>query len=592
MKNYRLFYCTVIFIAMTFIFAPLANETKAQNGQGKIIGTLNFDPEVDGFSFENYGNDHNWKNDLTTSDMILLFGAKAVCVTGNTSANCVVKRTAENWRIKELQGMDGGHCEGMAVASLSFFEEREFKKKKFPADFQKGTETVHDLKFPSPLIENYIAYFFVTQLFDGVYDYRKVYMDKGPVNTVKELAASMNDESATTYTLSLQQIVNGKFKGGHTVTPIAVEDMGSEYRVHVYDNNFPDTTRYVTVRKGGKQTWKYFGSTNPNEAKSLYTGDTSTRSFFITPNDSRYGKRFAAPFARNGEDDYENSSSNKTEMVEFLVNDDADMLITAGDGKRIGYDWSKKQTVNEIIGAKMIDVSQGYDDDLPPVIHLPFQPNAKPYTIMLSGKELSKESRPDLMYSGPGFSVGFDGIRLDPNETLVFQISPDGKRISFTASADGETPEMYFSVDAPNGESYLVEVDGVELQAGKTLSGEFDSEEGEFYFKDNDGDKDKYDVDFERVLANGTLQLFETDDIDMGAAENFEMDFSKWDGKSPMCFRDDADSKGFANDECAPQPNEDNDQDNDDADEGDNEDTEDAGDGGEDQPQFFAWLAN
>jgi hypothetical protein len=447
------------------------------------------------------------------------------------------------------------------VTSLSFFEQREFKKKTAPADFQKDAESVNDLKFPSPSLENYIAYYFVTQLFDGVYDYRKVFEDKGPVNTVKELVASMNDQNATTYTLSIQQFVNGKFKGGHTITPIAVEDMGTEYRIHVYDNNFPNETRYLTVQKAGKQAWRYYGSTNPNEAKSLYVGDISTRSFFITPNDARYGKRFAAPFATNDEDDYENSSSNKVEAAEFLASGDADMLVTAGDGKRVGYDWNKKQTVNEISGAKMIDVAAGYDDDLPPVIHLPYQSSGKPYTVTLSGNSLTEESRSDLVYSGPGFSVGFDNIKLDPNETLSFQISPDGKRISFTSSADGETPEIYFTANAPDGESYEAEIGGVELSGGKTLTGEFDLAAGKFYFKDNDGNEDKYDVDFERVLPSGTVQKYETNDIDMGNEDNFEMDFGTWDGKSAICFRDDQDGKGFANDECTQEPNEDNDMD-------------------------------
>ncbi len=577
MKNYPRFNSTIIVIAIFLAVAIFSNTVQAQ---GKIIATLNFDPETDGFGFQNYPHDemkpYNWQNDLTYYDMMLMFGVKSVCVTGNSNANCVAKRPAENWRIKELQGMDSGHCEGMAAASLLFFEEYEFKKKKTPAQFQKNAEVVNKLTFPSPSIENYIAYFFVTQLFDGVYEFRDVYAKKGPVNTVKDLVAAMNDQNATTYTLSVNRTKNGKWEG-HTVTPIAVEDTGNAYRIHIYDNNHPDKTQEMTVQKGGKQKWTYNLSTNLNNPTETWTGDISTRSFFITPNNARYGKKFPVPFGFDDEE-YRSSSSNssKGEQVEFLVNDDADLLVTDGDGKKIGYDWKKQKTVNEISGAKIINVATGTDENLPPVLHLPFQPDGKkPYTITLSGKSLKKESRPDLVYSGPGFSVGFDGIKLDPNETLNFQISPDGKEISFTASADGETPEIYFSRDGKDDKSYLVEVDGVELEAGKTISGEFDEETGKFHFKDNDGNEDKYDVDFERVLPDGKVQTFETDDLEIGESENFEMDFSEWDGESPMCFRDDDDGDGFADDECEAQPNEDNDLDADDADdEGDDEDSD------------------
>ena len=35
------------------------------------------------------------------------------------------------------------------------------------------------------------------------------------------------------------------------------------------------------------------------------------------------------------------------------------------------------------------------------------------------------------------------------------------------------------------------------------------------------------------------------------------MDFSNWDGKSPVCFRDDDEGDGFADEKCQAQPNED-----------------------------------
>lgn len=129
-------------------------------------------------------------------------------------------------------------------------------------------------------------------------------------------------------------------------------------------------------------------------------------------------------------------------------------------------------------------------------------------------------------------------------------------------------------MDAADGTSYFVEVDGVQLDAGKILSAHFDDETGKFVFRDNDGNEDKYDVDFERILLNGTEQDYETDDIETGKVDSYEMDFGKWDGKSDMCFRDN-DGNGFANDECEAQPEEDNDDDADAADDAaDDEDSD------------------
>jgi hypothetical protein len=370
----------------------------------------------------------------------------------------------------------------------------------------------------------------------------------------------MNEENGELWTIQICKYEDGDFKDCHAVAPIAVEDFGGYYNIHVYDNNNPGETRFIKVMKNAQQTWEYNAATNPNEEEDLYTGNKSTESFLIVPLSSRlYGTRYRAPFATQKERNSESLTSGSAggDTVEFFVSGDADMLITSGDGKRVGYDWTKKQTVNEISGASMNYLSTNSDDDMPPVITLPYQANAKPFSVTLSGKTLKKESVNDLMFTGPGFSIGFDQIRLDPNETLTFQISPDGTHLAFTSSADGETPVTYFTVNADNGASYQLEVGGVEIEAGKTLFADVDLKAGKLHFRDNDGRHEKYDIEFERILPDGTVQKFETDDIDIGESDSYEMDFSSWDGKSPVCFRDDDEGDGFADEKCAPQPNED-----------------------------------
>ena len=558
MKNYRLFNWASIFIVTAFMFATFSGVA---NGQGKIVATIEFDPEIDGFGFKNYGNRHQWEDDLDAYDLMTMFGVAPVCVTGNSLSTCVVKRPAENWRMKVLKEMKGGHCEGMAVGSFLFFEQREWKYKwKTAVNFQKSAENVFDLKFPNQSIENFIAYFWATQVLSEVNKNKDATYNATPMTIVKKLIDTMNTENGELWTIQICKTVDGDLKDCHAVAPFAVEEFSGYYNIHVYDNNEPGDTRFIKVNKSGQFTWEYNAAPNPDTEEDLYTGNTSTESFNIVPISSRlYGKKYRAPFSTQRERNTDSSTSGSTggETVEFLVNGDADMLVTSGDGKRVGYDWTKKQTVNEISGANVNYLSTNSDDDIPPVINLPYQPTAKPYTVTLSGKTLKAESVTDLMFTGPGFSIGFDDIQLDPNETLTFQISPDGTKISFTASADSETPELYFTYNADDGTSYQMEVDGVEIQAGKTLFADIDLKAGKLHFKDNDGRHEKYDIDFLRILPNGTQQTFETDDIDIGETDSYEMDFGKWDGKSPMCFREDDEGDGFADEECENQPNED-----------------------------------
>ena len=176
--------------------------------------------------------------------------------------------------------------------------------------------------------------------------------------------------------------------------------------------------------------------------------------------------------------------------------------------------------------------------------------------MVFSGKYLTSESVMDFVFSGPGFTVGFSDIRLDPNETLTAEISRDGEEITFTASADGETPEVFYAFDSDDGQgaSYITTIGGVLLDARKALTYEFDFDTGKLYFSDDDGNEDEYDIDLLRINADGTEQLYQRDDLDIGKADRYEMDFGVWDGKGPMCFRDDEDGDGFDDEKCEQPP--------------------------------------
>jgi len=199
----------------------------AQENEGKIVAQLKFDPKANGFGFENYGNDHaNWENDLNAGDLIKLFGADKVCIDGNSPDNCVLYETAETWMEKELKEMNDGHCDGMAVVSLRFWQEKEFKGKTHAGDFQEGAQSLFDLEL-TPAISNYIAHYFVTQTLDEVYGPGSETAKKKPSEILEMLISSMQD-GKTPYTMAFFKTVNGEHKDGHAVTPYGVEEMSED----------------------------------------------------------------------------------------------------------------------------------------------------------------------------------------------------------------------------------------------------------------------------------------------------------------------------------------------------------------------------
>ncbi len=245
-----------------------------------------------------------------------------------------------------------------------------------------------------------------------------------------------------------------------------------------------------------------------------------------------------------------NSPAVEPESLTISSSGDVDLLITDGTGKSIGYDVAKRVTVNNIPGATE-NLIPGYgEEDTPPEYNLPIDPaNKKPYKITIGGTD--SEELADLQIYGPGFVVGFADISVDKGESLNTTVSQDDRELTFTASADGETPTIYLSTDSgPDKPSYEFEIGGITLAGGKTVSVKLDMEKGLIYFKDDDGDTDKYDIKISRTNPNGKVDVFDEYDMDVGKDNNYVLNFGAWDGKGTICVKDDANEANFDKDEC------------------------------------------
>lgn len=560
----------LIFVSMGF--NALLTAQPGSDPKSSIIALPGFRPNINGFGFKNYSNDkHNWQDDLGATDLINLVGVQATCTRETTARNCVLDASPRKWLEEQLKAIDNGRCTGMAVASLRFYQGRGFRGHTSLSSFQPGVKTPFGLKLDQT-IENYVAYYWLTQVFDEVRGLEEATAKKGPLEIAKMISAGIESKSER-YTLTIKKYDRGRIFDAHEFTPFAIEDMGSQYRVSVYDNNYPGETRYLYINKGGSQVWSYSSSKIQN-SKPDYVGDINTRTLSTTANSWRDGKCFDPPFGRDaGKADgcgpqavsmvkaaYDPSSFGEAlqqtdddgEDAEFFLTGDGDMLIT-DSGRRIGYDPRTNRSYNEVPDAISDLIVGGLGFDLPHFT-LPYNDTGDPYTVVFSGRHLSAESVMDFVFSGPGFTVGFSDIRLDPNETLTAEISRDGEQITFTASADGETPEVFFAFDADDGEaaSYITTIGGVALDARKALTYDFDFENGKLFFSDNDGNEDEYDIDLVRINPDGTEQEIKKNDIDIGKSDKYEMDFGAWDGKGPLCFKDDDDGDGFDDEECEP----------------------------------------
>jgi hypothetical protein len=436
-----------------------------------------------------------------------------------------------------------------------------FRDKASLTDWQSGANKVTDLEH-TEAVSNYIAYYWVLQGLSEVSDFRAETWKLKPSEIVKMLVASLSDDSKDRYTMSIGMREDGRYTRGHAITPYAVADMGEGIiHVFVYDNNYPkDDNKYLIIDTK-EETWRYHTASDPTKTANDYVGGAD-QTLGLKSMASRELPVYGCPFCPDSSNRASLHHASrpaiaKKDQVSFALDGEGEYLITDPGGKRIGYDFAKNRSVNEIPGAEVVPIEGGLGKNGPPEYRLPRMASTQPYTINVAGKSIDHEVDADLDMEGAGFVVGFQDIMVDPGENLTMTISPNGRELSFTASQDGQTPNVFITIATGHKDpSYFFQIGGIKLSPGKTVTLKLDLEKQKLFFKDNDAKRDAYDVLVARVNPDGTRSFYEHHDLEIAKkTDNYEMDFGKWDGKGEMCFEDDDEGNGFGDDPCVEEPN-------------------------------------
>jgi len=512
-----------------------------------IASLKNYAPKPNGFKFENYSNDTDSAKDLQADDLIRLFGRENVCRTAE--GDCVLTAAAEEWAQRQIKAMNGGHCEGMAVMSLQLFNGNiDFKAKKLPADFQSSAQNSFDLE--KAAARNGIAYYFVTQgLNPASSATSSIRTSSKPSDILQKLIDAMNSGVADNhYTLG---IYKPGLKDGHAITPFAVEDKGNNlFWVYVYDNNYPNESRVIKINKA-QETWVYEGAaTKPGEPVSDYQGSADTKTLDLTPMSLRNVK-FECPFCTSNEG---TRAAANTKTLEFSFSGEGKILVINSDGKKVGFDFDTDKEVNEIVGSNATPVKNGLGKDIPPTYELPVPAdNQSFFTVAVSGKSLSRDTDGDLLITGPGFTIGFAGIYLDPSEVLFIQVRADGKQLSFTSTQEGEAPEMFMALDpkdkTTNTPAYRFDITTASgtLSADKVVSYKVD--DNFLYVMNGDDSEDSYILDVTRI-DNAGKATKQDKGITVANNASARIKYSDW--ANPLTMQTDNDGQGFDNKPVVP----------------------------------------
>jgi hypothetical protein len=477
---------------------------------GTIVAESGFRPDTNGYSFPNYGNEGGPQN-LSAASMLKLFGA-GVCAGAVEGDTCTLSPPADAWREAQNKGMGGGHCEGFAITSSFFYAGVGDPSTPTPL----GADTVPGLSGTSPAVQENIARAFVLQFLPALSTTK---VNGSPAGVLAALGAGL----ASREPMVLGVYQRG-FKGGHAITPLAIEDRGGgNFAVLVYDNNFPNTIREVGIDLNAN-TWNYVASTNPSEAAALYEGDADSKTLEVEYARNGLGIQ-PCPFcgggvsarpARRGVPTGTDQQGQLIWQVDPRDGQHSDVSITDGDGNVAGItgNGDDAQITTEIPGVEVVPTKLGGDTGVdvwnqsaPPVFDVPsdlsFQAN-----LGANGLEGSDNEGFTLVRDGVTFTL--DDLRMEDGDDQQVEIGD--KTIAMDNGADHEvSPTLsYDAITGAAGYEVTLKTSGLDADSTFDLTAKPGQHKLKLDFEGGDDDEAKVTAVVSRTDASGGVDKAHT----------------------------------------------------------------------------------
>lgn len=503
-------------ILFFLLLALLIATTSAQINNTFDTG---FKPDINGFSFQNYGNNPQIV-DLTPAELKRLFGDQ-VC-RSNTDGKCILSPPAQRWMDQANYAMGYGHCEGMAVLSALMYY-----NKIRPVQF--GGALPDQLALQNELLQREIAYWWVTQVTTpgGV---KKV--NESPNAVLDTLINAFKEGKKATewWVLSLYR-PDGT--GGHTVTPFAVEDMGNGTdNILIYDNNFPKEIKAIAVNKTSN-TWSYIVKINPKAPPEVYNGNSSTRNLEVSSISSRMGTQkcqvcdegnVAAP---QKSQDVESGQG----YIQVWLDGSAHLLITDAIGRRIGF-LDSGEFINEIPKAeakkfKILDSPPEKE----PMYSIPATTTSQHLKVTIDGTRLKNASYQNIMILGPCFDVGAQKIWLSPGEkdevSLNWSDYCDNVKANYTTANESKHIDLIVGLNSKKADYEFVARDVKVTQSG-SVGANLDMNDGKFTFvTDHNSDPGTAQV-MMRMVSDQGEQFFANSGMALQENDAININFQNW----------------------------------------------------------------
>jgi len=268
----------------------------------------------------------------------------------------------------------------------------------------------------------------------------------------------------------------------------------------------------------------------------------------LTPTSARMSQQ-DCPFC-----DYSGVSSTGGKMAapaqlknQIFLDGEGHILIEDEAGHRLGYVDGK--IVNEIPGAEYTAYRMGFEANAPEPIY--WIPAGLDVSITIDGTGLTEETLTDLVMIGAGFSIGLEGIYLEPGQVDTAWFYPNDETISYETTSD-ESPNIVIGVENPDAEAdYYFEVYGTDMVGGGTITVSLDSKAGDLVINTEKLNSEGLFNFYLTRITDDLEEEFSAEDIALKEGAIVYINYAEWTDANPegIYFGVDLDGDGVIDDE-------------------------------------------
>jgi len=340
-----------------------------------------FSPLIDGYSFN---------NQIPKESVSFWDALEAISTVSWSSTVPVNYLPALAWLSTAVHNLQLGNCFGMSYTAKYYYEHSLLFDSNYPSfaymyevDMTTASPEILTNQFPGQLIippsliDNALVSLGLTSLDEEV---PWILSQLDSYNVVQLSLARPNPESGIVHTF-------------HSVLVYDYELVGDQVRLYIYDPNHQGATRYIVLSTDGHGSYEILGGNVVSEyevtqiaAGEFYDISWSTISGYVDELVQLV---------------YELATSSCDDFLAFEAESPVNILVTAPDGLRVGYDSSTESEINEISGATYSGAGTE-----PQTILIP-SPSPGNYTIHVFGTGLGS-------YTITAMSTAQDGSIMEP----------------------------------------------------------------------------------------------------------------------------------------------------------------------------------